>query len=82
VSDQSTIPHGIQVGDTIAYTSSFLDRQHVDVVSAASAMGKVKALHRLESGIIFADIEWNKRGLPKRVNIKNITKIKDAALAE
>jgi hypothetical protein len=39
-----------------------------------SAQGKVKAVHRLDKGIILADIEWNQPGLPKRVDVKNLTK--------
>ena len=67
------MPNGIKIGDTIAYTNSFLDRQNVGVVSAVSAKGQVKALHRLDSGIILADVEWDNPGLPKRVNVKNLT---------
>jgi hypothetical protein len=76
------MPHGITIGDTIAYTSSFLDRQNVGVASAVSAQGKVVALHRLESGILLADIEWDKRGLPKRVNVKNLIRVNTNVLQE
>ena len=41
-----------------------------------SARGKVTTLRRLDSGVILADIEWDVHGLPKRVNIKNLTKAK------
>jgi hypothetical protein len=44
-----------------------------------SAQGKVKVLHRLDTGVILADIAWNKPGLPKRVNVKNLTKTQAAA---
>ena len=73
------MPHGIKIGDTITYTNSFLDRQSRYCTDMLSAQGNVMALHQLESGMILADIEWNKRGLPKRVNIKYLTKTKDAA---
>jgi hypothetical protein len=46
-----------------------------------SAQGKVRALHKLESGIVMADIDWNKPGLPKRANIKNLTRMEDARVA-
>jgi len=36
----------------------------------------VKILRRLDSGVILADIEWDVHGLPKRVNIKNLTNAK------
>jgi hypothetical protein len=42
------------------------------LATCPSAQGKVKALHRLDSGIILADIAWNKPGLPMRVNVKNL----------
>jgi hypothetical protein len=64
------MPHQINIGDTVAYTNAFLDRQsryHPDMLSAH---GKVTALHHLKKGELFADIEWNKPHLPKRVNIK------------
>lgn len=78
MSDQSEIAHRIQVGDTVAYSQSFLDSQNRYPTTIATAKGKVKALHRLDSGFIMADIEWDKRDLPKRVNIKNLTKTTDA----
>lgn len=82
MSDKSEMARRIQVGDTVAYTQGFLDRQHVGAESSGSAQGKVIALHRLESGIVLVEIEWNKPGLPKRVNIKNLNKKEAAALAE
>ncbi|HVX10267.1 MAG TPA: hypothetical protein VHC22_03645 [Pirellulales bacterium] len=72
------MPYRINIGDMIAYTDTFLDRQsryHPDMLSA---QGKVTALHHLNSGQILADIEWDKPGLPKRVNIKFLIK-KNAA---
>ena len=66
--------HEIRVGDTVAYSDKFLDRQHLRPSGLPSARGKVTALRRLDSGVILADIEWDKHGLPKRVNIKNLTK--------
>ena len=73
------MPHGIKIGDSVAYTNSFLDRQSRYYTDMLSAQGKVMALHQLESGMILADIEWDKSGLPKRVNIKYLTTTKDSA---
>ena len=72
-------PPAIQVGDTIAYTQKFLERHSQYRSDMAAAQGQVKALHRLESGTILADIEWDKPGLPKRVNVKNVTPKKGTA---
>ena len=74
VSDQSNIAHTIQVGDTVAYSENFLDRHNRYPTNMPAAQGRVKALHRIEGGLILADIDWNKRGLPKRVNVKNLTR--------
>lgn len=79
MSDQSKMAHIIQVGDLVAYSQGFLDRHNRYPSNLPTAQGKVKALHQIESGTILADIEWNKRDLPKRVDVKNLTKIKDAA---
>ncbi len=81
MSNKSKTAHAIQVGDTVAYTDSFLDRQNQYPNNMASAQGKVKALHHLDSGIILADIEWNEPGLSKRVNLKNLTTKKATASA-
>jgi hypothetical protein len=82
VADQSETSPRIQVGDTVAYSQGFLDRQNRYPTNMPTAQGKVKALHHIESGMILADIEWNKRDLPKRVNIKNLTKTEDAAFGK
>jgi len=63
----------IQVGDTVTYSRTFIDRHSRYPNDMQSAQGKVRALHKLQSGIGLADIDWNKPGLPKRVNTKNLT---------
>jgi hypothetical protein len=65
-------PPGIQVGDTVAYTQAFLDRNSRYPNGLAAAQGTVKALHPLDNGSVLADIDWNNPGLPKRVNVKNL----------
>ena len=74
--------HPIIVGDTVAYSESFLDRQHLCPSDLRDARGRVNALRRLDSGVILGDIEWNNRGLPKRVNVKNLIKIYAAAFGK
>jgi hypothetical protein len=66
--------HRIIVGDTVAYSDSFLNHHNRYPGETPSAKGKVKTLHYLDKGIVMADIEWNKPGLPKRVNAKNLTR--------
>lgn len=78
-----TEPHGrIEIGDTIAYAQPFLDRHSRYPSALPAARGTVTALHRLQNGSILADIEWNKPHLPKRVNIKNLMRVKPPPLAE
>ena len=67
--EQARIPQVIQVDDTVVYTDSFLDRHSRFHIDMQSATGTVKALHHVRT-LTFADVEWNKPGLPKRVNIK------------
>ena len=66
------MPHKIKVGDTVAYTKSFLDRHSQYPSYMSVARGNVNALHTIDKGIILADIEWDKPGLPKRVNVRNL----------
>ena len=68
--------HEIQVGDTVAYSGSFVDRQHLCPSGLPSARGKVTALRRLDGGVVLADVEWDVHGLPKRVNTKNLATAK------
>ena len=65
--------HSITIGDTVAFHPAYLDRHSRHYANMASALGKVIALHRLRTGVILADIDWNKPSLPKRVNIKNLS---------
>jgi hypothetical protein len=64
--------NSIQVGDTVVYTKSFVARHSQYPSEMAVACGKVNALHCLDKGIILADIEWDKPGLPKRANVKHL----------
>lgn len=68
------MPDPIDVGDTVAYTRNFLDRHSQYRSDMPIARGKVRALYQLKSGVTLADIEWNKPGLPKRVNVRNLTR--------
>ena len=73
MANQSEMSSRIEVGDSVAYTDTFLDRNSRYPSDILSAQGMVKALHYLDRGLILADIEWDKPGLPKRVNVKNLT---------
>lgn len=69
------MPNPIAIGDTVAYSDSFLDRNSRYPNNMLAARGQVTALHYLDKGIILADVQWDKPGLPKRVNAKNLTRL-------
>jgi hypothetical protein len=57
------------IGETVAYSETFLDCNRQYANNMPGARGKVTALHYLDK-VTLADVEWDKPGLPKRVNIK------------
>lgn len=71
--NQARVSPAIQIGDIVSYNHTFIDRNSRYPNDLQSAQGKVMALHKLGTGIVLADIDWNKPGLPKRVNVKNLT---------
>ena len=77
---ETEMPQPIIVGDNVAYSERFLDRQNHYPSNMPLAQGEVTAIHRLDKGVILADIEWDKPGLPKRVNVKHLTRAKAPAL--
>jgi hypothetical protein len=79
--NQARVSPAILIGDSVTYSHTFIDRHSRYPNDMQSAQGKVRALHKLESGIVMADIDWNKPGLPKRANIKNLTRMEDARVA-
>lgn len=82
MSNRSTVALAIQVGDTVVYSDAFIDRHSGYPNDLKWAEGRVRALHNLKGGIVLADIDWNKPGLPKRVNVKNLTKVPTHLLAK
>lgn len=66
--------HPVNIGDPVAFTDSYLDRQSRFYPDMRSATGEVTALHQLESNDILADVEWDTPYLPKRVNVKNLVR--------
>jgi hypothetical protein len=62
----------LRIGDAVAYTQEFLDRNSRYPNDLPAAQGKVKALHRLDNGTVLADIDWSIPGVPKRVNVKSL----------
>ena len=57
----------IQLGDSVAYKLSTGDPVH-------GVRGKVLGLFKTQNGETLADVEWDQLGLPKRLNVTNLTK--------
>jgi hypothetical protein len=71
----------LQIGDIVALNEMFVDRHSGYANSMPFARGKVTAMHHLDK-VILADIEWDRPGLPKRINVKNLTTEKGIASGE
>jgi len=57
----------IQIGDTVAYKLSD--------APAPDAQGKVIGLFKTKDGKTLADVQWDKLGPPKRLNVRSLTKV-------
>ena len=58
----------IHVGDTVTYRLS-------GGGSVLDVRGKVLGLFNTRDGQTLADVEWDRLGPPKRLNINNLTKV-------
>ena len=58
----------INVGDQVGYLTT-------DGEILGSARGKVLGIFRTRDGKTFADVEWDRLGMPKRVGIERLTRI-------
>ena len=66
--DSGTQVDEVQVGDRVAYTLSMGDPVY-------GIPGKVIAVFHTQDGKTMADVEWEKLGLPKRLNITHLIKV-------
>jgi hypothetical protein len=82
ISRTANDPLGIEVGAIVAYTKAFLSRHNHYSSDMPTAQGRITALHQLDNGTILADIQWNKPGLPKRVNLKHLTFLNPAPISQ
>lgn len=71
----------IRVGDDIAYAKRFLQSISCHIGGMASARGKVTALEPV-GDLILACIDWDTPGLPLRVNVKNLSLVKNGMVME
>ena len=66
--DSGTPVDGVQVGDHVEYRLGTGD-------IASGVRGKVIAVFNTQDGKTLADVEWDKLGSPRRLNITNLTKV-------
>lgn len=72
----------IMVGDVVGYSKHFLQSAGQYTGDVPFARGKVTALLQLGSETMLAEIDWDKPDLPPRVNIKNLSTIRQIQLGE
>ncbi len=72
----------IQIGDMVGYSKRFLQSTGQYTGDAPFARGKVIDLQSLGTDTILAYIEWDKPDLPARVNVKNLSTVKQIQLGE
>lgn len=71
----------IHVGDTIAYAKRFLQSIGCHIGDMAAARGEVTAVEALGEAIL-ARVTWDTPGLPERVNVKNLSLVKNGVVME
>jgi len=70
------------VGDTVGYSKQFLQSTGQYTGDAPFARGKVIALHQFGGDSTLAEVEWDHPDLPGRVNVKNLSTIKQIQLGD
>lgn len=72
----------IQVGDQVGYSKAFLQSTGQHTGDVPHARGKVVELVPVGGALMLAEIEWDRPGLPPRVNVNNLSTVKRIALGE
>lgn len=71
----------IHVGDTVAYSKRFLQSIGCHIGDMAAGRGEVTAIEPV-GDLILARIEWDTPGLPDRINVKNLSLVKNGMVME
>ncbi|MDA7980151.1 MAG: hypothetical protein MPJ50_15400 [Pirellulales bacterium] len=72
----------VQVGDTVGYSKAFLQSTGQYAGDIPFARGKVTALHPVGSETVLAEIEWDRPNIPTRVNVKNLSTVRQISLGD
>lgn len=71
----------IHVGDKVAYSKRFLQSIGCHIGDMAAGRGEVTAIEPV-GDLILAAIQWETPGLPARVNVKNLSLVKNGMVME
>lgn len=71
----------VKAGDTVAYSKQFLQSTGQYTGDAPLARGKVVGLVPLGE-IQLAEIEWDRPDLPRRVNVRNLSPVRDGQVRD
>ena len=72
----------VQVGDAVAYSRQFLQSTGQLTGDAPLAKGKVTSLTTLGSTVLAEITRANDAELPARVNVKNLSRVKDGVVMD
>jgi hypothetical protein len=72
---------GVQIGDTVAYSKQFLQSTGQYTGDVPLARGKIIGFTTLVDTLL-AEIEWDRGDLPGRVNVRNLSRVKDGVVMD
>lgn len=72
----------IRAGDTVGYSKAFLQSTGQLTGDVPLARGSVIALHTIGQDVVLAEINWDRPGLPERVNVRNLSTTRQISLGE
>jgi len=81
MNDWTSRTAGIQAGDRVAYSRQWLRSTGQMTGDVPQARGTVTRIEPLGS-ISLAVVEWDQPDLPAKVNVKNLSRIKDGVIRE
>ena len=66
----------------MGYSKAFLQSTGQYTGDVPFARGQVTALHPVGSETLLAEIEWDRPDLPPRVNVRNLSTVRQIALGD
>jgi hypothetical protein len=71
----------VQIGDTVAYSKQFLQSTWQYTGDAPLARGKITGLATLGDTVL-AEVEWDRGELPGKLNVRNLSRVKDGVVVD